>query len=157
MFAGDFSDSIKRSRDLGRAERDVVPIRWGQFGWCSPEPGRREGLGHLPVAVVPNSKYSVFALFSPLLPEFWGVLHQLEELKRECLFFQLTFGAVETCEMPHRWVEKPPSKTKNPELNELQRSKEMLQETMQKPAFDSLPKKKIKINQKHKKKVDYSF
>lgn len=66
-----------------------------------------------------------------------------EELKRERLFFQLTFGAAETCEMPHRWAEKPPTKTKKMEFNEVQRSKEMLQETMQKPTFDSLPEKHI--------------
>lgn len=55
--------------------------------------------------------------------------------------------------MPHRWAEKPPRKTKKMELNELQRSEEMLQETMQKPAFDSLPEKQISETSKKKKKT----
>lgn len=43
------------------------------------------------------------------------------------------------------------------ELNELQRSEEMLQETMQKPAFDSLPEKQISETSKKNPQTIYCF
>lgn len=145
MFAGDFSDRIKRSRDLGGAERDWSPglsSAWLMFSraWM----GSRT---RTPPVAAPDSKNISFAFFPPFPPQSRRVLRQLEELKGASLFFQLTFGAVE---MPHRMAEKPPGKTKNRSLKELQRNREMLWETMQNPSFDISPENKY---QNHSKKL----